>query len=184
VPFVYGSESVLLEQPLENGHTHKWSVYVRGIGSEPPPFVVTFKLHETYDVPNRTFAQPPFLVKESGWGEFDIQIKIQVGDKSVQLSHRLQFYPHSVTGEQGTTHPGQVLTSEHYDEVLLLDPPPHVAAYQTGQPKTFTPQLEHQILTQLQQANTLVQTAIHQVNQQISKLSNEHRDLTRKLSME
>ena len=42
---------------------------------------VNFKLHDSYSNPNRTVTKPPYEVTETGWGEFEIVIKIyfQVG---------------------------------------------------------------------------------------------------------
>ena len=43
---------------------------------------VNFKLHDSYSNPNRTVTKPPYEVTETGWGEFEIVIKIyfQVGE--------------------------------------------------------------------------------------------------------
>lgn len=79
---------------------------------------VQFKLHETYPQSTRsesfllsssTFIdsliikrsididRPPFQVTETGWGEFDIQIKIffqpESGEKPVTCFHRLKLHP-------------------------------------------------------------------------------------------
>ena len=43
---------------------------------------VNFKLHDSYSNPNRTVTKPPYEVTETGWGEFEIVIKVyfQVGN--------------------------------------------------------------------------------------------------------
>ena len=42
---------------------------------------VNFKLHDSYSNSNRTVTKPPYEVTETGWGEFEIVIKVyfQVG---------------------------------------------------------------------------------------------------------
>lgn len=37
---------------------------------------VHFKLHESYANQNRVLTKPPYEVTETGWGEFEIVIKI------------------------------------------------------------------------------------------------------------
>ncbi|KAF9238834.1 yeats family protein [Melanogaster broomeanus] len=62
---------------------------------------VTFKLHETYANPSRNVDRPPFEVSETGWGEFEIQIRInfvaESGEKAITLYHHLKLHPWSVT---------------------------------------------------------------------------------------
>ena len=36
----------------------------------------------SYSIPIRTIAKPPYEVKETGWGEFDVEIKIFIADSS------------------------------------------------------------------------------------------------------
>lgn len=58
---------------------------------------VQFKLHETYPQHTRNIDKPPFQVTETGWGEFDIQIKIffvpESGEKPISTFHRLKLHP-------------------------------------------------------------------------------------------
>ena len=37
---------------------------------------VTFKLHESYTTQTRVVTRPPYEVTETGWGEFEIAIKV------------------------------------------------------------------------------------------------------------
>lgn len=71
---------------------------------------VTFKLHDTYPNPNRSIDKPPFQVTETGWGEFEIAIKIffvqESGEKPLQLTHSLKLHdwkslPSQTTGAHG-----------------------------------------------------------------------------------
>lgn len=41
---------------------------------------VHFKLHESYNNPNRIVTKPPYELTETGWGEFEIVIKIYFHD--------------------------------------------------------------------------------------------------------
>lgn len=55
-PIVYGSIATPLPKKNEDQHTHKWTVYVRGINNEDISYFiksVTFRLHESFAQPNR-----------------------------------------------------------------------------------------------------------------------------------
>lgn len=43
---------------------------------------VHFKLHESYANPNRIVTKPPYEITETGWGEFEIVIKIYFHDSN------------------------------------------------------------------------------------------------------
>ncbi|RSH91807.1 NuA4 histone H4 acetyltransferase complex and the SWR1 complex subunit [Saitozyma podzolica] len=105
------------------GHTHRWTVFFTSATSPPPPAAssstqpppidmdylpggaddlsylvkkVTFRLHETYPNPNRVCDKPPFLVSETGWGEFTVQVRLQFvqesGEKPLTLSHAIKLH--------------------------------------------------------------------------------------------
>ncbi|GAA5980470.1 hypothetical protein JCM10908_001663 [Rhodotorula pacifica] len=116
-PIVYGNSCVLLTEEERAGtdHTHRWTVGVRSAASAPYPNQhpnqqiggaddisymikkVTFKLYETYKNPLRSIEQPPFEVTETGWGEFDIVIKVffapESGEKPITFNHHLKLHP-------------------------------------------------------------------------------------------
>lgn len=86
----------------EDGHTHQWTVYVKPFHNEDMSTYVKkvhFKLHESYNNPNRIVTKPPYEVTETGWGEFDIVIKIYfhdpnerpVSEFSLSLSDIIRF---------------------------------------------------------------------------------------------
>ena len=62
------------------------------------------------------FTAPPYVVSETGWGEFEVGFKITLRDRGaapVVLVHKLALYP-----------PNQVYTerpvlTEHYDEIVF-----------------------------------------------------------------
>ncbi|BGP12937.1 hypothetical protein JCM10213_004357 [Rhodosporidiobolus nylandii] len=163
-PIIYGNSTVLLteEERLQSGdHTHRWTVGVRSAAS--PPYAnphpanqiggaddlsymikkVTFKIYESYKNPLRSIEQPPFEVTETGWGEFDIQIKIffvpEANEKPLNFSHHLKLHPWPVDPilyhtpvppgepipEAQLVHPQPVLSPVHswqYEEIVFTEP--------------------------------------------------------------
>ncbi|KAF9035092.1 yeats family protein [Hymenopellis radicata] len=153
-PLVYGNSAVVLTpkerealaaaDPSKKEHTHRWTVAVRGAASAPDSDIVggaddisgyikkvAFKLHETYANPNRTIDTPPFEVTETGWGEFDILIRITFvqdsGEKAASVYHHLKLHPWTASGEpeippieeaikMGPVHSWQ------YDEIVFNEP--------------------------------------------------------------
>jgi len=54
---VYGSVAYPLPQKNEQDHTHRWTVYVKGINDEDISYYVKriqFKLHESFQQPTRS----------------------------------------------------------------------------------------------------------------------------------
>lgn len=49
---------------------------------QPVCLQVQFKLHESYTDALRTVTKPPYEITETGWGEFEIIIKIYFNDIS------------------------------------------------------------------------------------------------------
>lgn len=67
----------------EDGHTHQWTVYLKSYPNEDYScFIkkVHFKLHDSYANPNRIITKPPYEVSETGWGEFEVAVKIHFVD--------------------------------------------------------------------------------------------------------
>lgn len=63
----------------EDGHTHRWTVYLRSCENDDMSGYikkVQFKLHDSYTHPVRVVSTPPFDITETGWGEFEISIKV------------------------------------------------------------------------------------------------------------
>ncbi|OUM62413.1 hypothetical protein PIROE2DRAFT_11323 [Piromyces sp. E2] len=123
-PIVYGSYAVPLQKKLENGHTHRWTVFVRGLnGEDISTYIkkVVFRLHESFENPNRVVDSFPFEVSETGWGEFEILIKLYFQDSSekhISFFHQLQLYPKDDTSLQGK----KPVLSDHYDELVFHEP--------------------------------------------------------------
>ncbi|KAL1954964.1 hypothetical protein VTO42DRAFT_422 [Malbranchea cinnamomea] len=132
-PFVYGSEA----QPFDpanrpenapEDHTHQWRVFVKGVNDEDISYwlkKVQFKLHETYAQSVRTIESPPFEVTETGWGEFEIQIKLYFVPESMEkpqtLWHSLKLHPYGddIEGKRARR---EMVVSQNYEEVLFNEP--------------------------------------------------------------
>lgn len=86
-PIVYGNVSRAFgKKREEDGHTHQWTVYVKPFLNEDMQTYVKkihFKLHESYESPNRIVMKPPYEVSETGWGEFEVVIKIYFHDPTI-----------------------------------------------------------------------------------------------------
>ena len=112
----------------EDGHTHNWTVYVKPFNSEDiAPWVkkVHFKLHESYPNPNRIVTKPPFEVSETGWGEFEITIKLYFVDpneKPVTIYHTLRLFETDPISKVISIKKN--LVSEAYEEIIFQDPSP------------------------------------------------------------
>lgn len=133
IPFLYGSTATpfCLTEEKNPQNTHRWVVYVRGIGGEDLSKYIShieFILHESFQNPKRKITKPPFEVSESGWGEFEIIIKIfcidQPEDAFFVLTHYLQLYdkrrnPFTKEEELGEL---KIVRSEFYDEIVLITP--------------------------------------------------------------
>lgn len=124
-PIVYGNIARYFgKKREEDGHTHQWTVYVQPFRNEDMSTYIKkvhFKLHESYANPNRVLVKPPYEVTETGWGEFEIVIKIFFHDpneRPVTLYHILKLFQTGpdMMGEKKT------LVSEFYEEIVFQDP--------------------------------------------------------------
>lgn len=83
-PIVYGNIARYFgKKREEDGHTHQWTVYVKPYANEDMSAYIKkvhFKLHESYANPNRIVTKPPYELTETGWGEFEIVIKLYFHD--------------------------------------------------------------------------------------------------------
>jgi YEATS domain-containing protein 4 len=83
-PVIYGNVAKYFgKKREEDGHTHQWTVYVRPFDNEDMSVYVkkiNFKLHDSYANQNRVLTKPPYEVTETGWGEFEIIIKVYFHD--------------------------------------------------------------------------------------------------------
>jgi len=101
---------------------------VKGVNDEDISYwlrKVQFKLHETYAQNVRTIEQPPFEVVETGWGEFEIQIKLYFVPESTEkpqtLWHSLKLHPYGPDAE-GMKERREVVVSQNYEEIIFNEP--------------------------------------------------------------
>ncbi|KAJ2892897.1 putative yeats family protein [Zalerion maritima] len=146
-PFCYGTTARPFD-PVSNpkpagvpdDHTHSWEVYVRGIdGADITYWLrrVQFKLHES--IPNHVrmiegVQGQPFVVKETGWGEFEISIKLyfaaESNEKPQTLYHHLRLHPYGKTDqEKEATGKNNEVISWCYEDLLFNEP--YEAFYET-----------------------------------------------------
>jgi YEATS domain-containing protein 4 len=121
-PVVYGNFARYFgKKREEDGHTHQWTVYVKPfINEDMSKYVkkVHFKLHESYANSSRVVTKPPYEVTETGWGEFEITIKIHFHDpneRAVTVYHMLKLFqtgPDVMLGKK-------TLVSEFYEEIVF-----------------------------------------------------------------
>ncbi|KAG1815744.1 yeats family-domain-containing protein [Suillus subaureus] len=175
-PIIYGNTATVLtpaerETSHYQDHTHRWTVAVRSAPSAPDSDIVggaddlgyfikrvTFKLHDTYPNPTRNIDKPPFEVSETGWGEFEIQIRItyvaESGEKATTLYHHLKLHPWSIAfslpnasavppepeipSPENAAKLGPV-HSWQYDEIVFTDPFQNFLTLLTTHPPTPLP---------------------------------------------
>jgi len=129
-PIVFGNESKYFGKKREtDGHTHTWSVYVKPFDEKEDMSTyikkVQFKLHESYSDALRTVTKPPYEVTETGWGEFEIIIKIyfvDAAERPVTLYHLLKLFSNPLLANQPIVGTQGQLVSEYYDEIIFQDP--------------------------------------------------------------
>ncbi|KAK4106452.1 yeats-domain-containing protein [Parathielavia hyrcaniae] len=140
-PFVYGTTAKPFDEKtnpkppgVPEDHTHSWTVFVKGIDDVDITYWlrrVQFKLHES--IPNHVRMiegekGKPFLLHETGWGEFEIAIKLyyvpESAEKPQTLYHHLRLHPYGRTDEEKEAmrlNGGQVI-SWAYEEQLFNEP--------------------------------------------------------------
>ncbi|PAV76144.1 hypothetical protein WR25_23444 [Diploscapter pachys] len=124
-PVVYGNTATPFGFKRESdGHTHNWTVFFRPFLAEDASRwirKVQFKLHDSYQNPLRVIEKPPYEVSETGWGEFEIQIRVffvDPNEKPLTAFHYLRLFQPSFQLPNGKT---QVIT-EFYDEIIFQEP--------------------------------------------------------------
>jgi YEATS domain-containing protein 4 len=127
-PFIYGSVAIYLGKKSKDEETHKWCAYVRGVNNENiSNFIksVEFTLHDTFKPNKILLTKWPFEIYKTGWGEFDIKIKIELVDetaKPIELIHPLKFYTQP-NQSQPSKRP---VVNENYDEIIFVNPKPEI----------------------------------------------------------
>lgn len=125
-PIVFGNVAKFFGKKRESdGHTHEWKVYIKPYNKEDiSKYIkkVSFKLHESYPVNVRLLTKPPFEISETGWGEFELVIKIYFHDpneRPVTLYHMLKLFK---TKDAATDATNSLLSNEFYEELIFSEP--------------------------------------------------------------
>ncbi|KAL2271588.1 hypothetical protein VTJ83DRAFT_959 [Remersonia thermophila] len=140
-PFVYGTTAKPFDEKtnpkppgVPDDHTHSWTVFVKGIDDVDITYWlrrVQFKLHES--IPNHVRMiegekGKPFEVHETGWGEFEIAIKLyyvpESAEKPQTLYHHLRLHPYGRTEAEKETMrlAGGEIISWAYEEQIFNEP--------------------------------------------------------------
>ncbi|KAI0383049.1 yeats family-domain-containing protein [Hypomontagnella monticulosa] len=152
-PFIYGTTARPFNDTdnprpatVPSDHTHSWQVFVKGVDDTDIFYWlrrVQFKLHES--IPNhlRTIdaetimkenegkpvaqRQKAFVVNETGWGEFEITIRLYYDSRSSEkpqtLYHHLRLHPYGRTeAEKEAMRNGGEVVAWVYEEQLFNEP--------------------------------------------------------------
>uniref|UniRef100_A0A8B9UG28 YEATS domain containing 4 n=1 Tax=Anas zonorhyncha TaxID=75864 RepID=A0A8B9UG28_9AVES len=109
-PIVYGNVARYFgKKREEDGHTHQWTVYVKPYRNEVSAAGLVL------------VTKPPYEITETGWGEFEIIIKIffiDPNERPVTLYHLLKLFQSDTNAILGK----KTVVSEFYDEMIFQDP--------------------------------------------------------------
>nr|SZF06454.1 YEATS domain-containing protein 4 [Psoroptes ovis] len=189
-PIVYGNVARYFGHKRNNGHTHEWKVYLRmyNANEDPSKYIkkVQFKLHDSYATQIRVCNEPPYEVEETGWGEFEVVIKIYFVDPSerpVTIYHMLKLFkiePSSTPGGGSMPVFTDYLVSEYYDELIFSEPSTimlRLLKSSQQQQQSITPQ---QFETNFEEKK--VET-LQQILMAKNKISTEIEDLKHRIQM-
>lgn len=137
-PIVSGSYACMLSKQeiddrlaRDDRSTHSWVCSVRAPDCEDQSYFIRrvhFTLHPSFANPNRLVESPPFSIREEGWGEFDVIIRIVFVDpneRPVELKHGLRLYESGVdirTVKADTHRRLPPIVSENFNEVIFQEP--------------------------------------------------------------
>lgn len=141
-PFVYGTTARPFD-PVKNpkppgvpdDHTHSWTAFVKGVDDTDITYWlkrVQFKLHESYrDGPRMVdgVQGKPFVISETGWGEFEIAIKMHYvadsGEKPHTVYHMLKLHAYGTDEDRAAQVANGEVRSWVYEEQLFNEPFEH-----------------------------------------------------------
>lgn len=153
VPVLYGNSAKKMtpEQRTERtpaDHTHIWTVFFKpalnNVDLTPLIKKVTFKLHDTYENSVRSVEKPPYQVTETGWGEFEIIIKVHfhagselgINEKNFQIFHALKLHPYN---PQAPARDNGEVYSVLFDELVFQEPTETTFEILTKKPLNLLP---------------------------------------------
>eukprot|EP00914_Ancora_sagittata_P013693 GHVO01026940.1.p1 GENE.GHVO01026940.1~~GHVO01026940.1.p1 ORF type:complete len:246 (+),score=54.17 GHVO01026940.1:43-780(+) len=138
-PFIIGTYAFMLSQneiskrkSRNDSATHQWTCILRAAdNSDTSSYIkkVTFTLHPSFAVSQRTIEIPPYEVTEVGWGEFDISAKVYFVDpveKPVEVNHLLKLYDYNTVDIRAvkplTDTRGECVATETLNEFIFHCP--------------------------------------------------------------
>lgn len=182
-PIVFGNIAKYFgKKREEDGHTHGWTCYLRPFKSEDMSVFIKkvhFKLHESYPNPVRILTKPPYEVSETGWGEFEIIIKIFFQDpaeKPLTIYHLLKLFqtdPAVIAGKKN-------VVSEHYDEMVFTDPT-NTMYHLLSTPKQLVPAIRHEFGNDYRRDQE--ERTLYAINSAQKKIKLEIQDLSERLKL-
>jgi len=198
-PIVYGNSAKYFgKKREEDGHTHSWTVYLKPYHNEDMSVYIKkiqFKLHESYANPIRVVTKPPYEVTETGWGEFEVVIKVffhDANERPLTIYHPLRLFQ----TENNIILGKKPVVSESYDEMIFQDPSVMLHSLLTSnrqltlgahKHETDFEEKEKETMKQLNNAKQKIQTEIKELKERF-KSSREaikiFRDEIRKLEQE
>ncbi|GMM38933.1 YEATS domain-containing protein [Saccharomycopsis crataegensis] len=192
-PIIYGNTASPFDatnkpSSVPSDHTHSWTVFVRDpTKSQDLSMIkkVVFKLHDTIRNPLRTIESPPFEITETGWGEFEVIIKIffqpESNEKPVQFYHHLKLHPYNPqVGESGGTvpvgsgsgvvNPDGTVESVLYDELMFNEPTEDFFKILTNKPGHL---LNSKKTTELVYSDELEQEELFRINNALGEVQEQ-----------
>lgn len=195
-PIIYGNSAKKMGEvkppnaPVE--HSHMWTIFVRGPNGEDLSDIiksVVFKLHETYPNPTRAVEAPPFELTETGWGEFEINIKIHfiesANEKPISFYHHLRLHEYQnqnsngVKLENGGNSPE--VESVFYDEIVFNEPneeffkvliakPGYLLPSNKSEKAVFSKQLEQEEIDRISDGAKKVDEEIEKLKEELTQM--------------
>lgn len=137
-------------------------------------------------------TKPPFELTETGWGEFDLIIRLFFIDNlenPVELVHPLRLFP-DPPKEQSVEEP---VVKEYYEELVFQDPPEDLLAIlRMGPQRTVETNLEKyfldftgqeaQDLEKIKQAREMIRTRTNALYERSKEIDEERRQMEEKLN--
>ncbi|KAF4541537.1 YEATS domain-containing protein [Lasiodiplodia theobromae] len=151
--FRIGSEAWKLDDKnrppgIPEDHTTGWRVYVENVDGGPDMSTwlnkVQFSLHETYPNNKRMIANPPFEVRETGWGGFTVEIRLYfqpyVGEKHAVRSHYLYLEPYGPPESAERQRAANLVKAEILDFIEFNEPTEVLYAALTDEERQWPPE--------------------------------------------
>ncbi|KAK8231263.1 YEATS domain-containing protein 4 [Phyllosticta paracitricarpa] len=151
--FRIGSEAWKLDDKnrppgIPDDHTTGWRVYVENVDGGPDISTwlnkVQFSLHETYPNAKRMIANPPFEVRETGWGGFTVEIRLYfqpyVGEKHAVRSHYLYLEPYGPEESMARQRSQNLVKAEMLDFIEFNEPTEALYALLTDEDRQWPDQ--------------------------------------------